>query len=271
MPLITISQSMGSKGEAIAELVAEKLNYELFDDDKLQKIAKTSGLYTDDLVDLDENVPGLIDRILSNKPELYLDYMESVIFKVARNGEGVIMGHGSQMLLRDFSCAFHIRIHASQSTRIMNLMENQGLSRDTAEKLVLKFDHRQSGFFQYAFQMRWDDPALYDVAINTQKMSEDTAAKLIVETVQSEDINTCSLDAVDTMEKLSLQKQIHAELLKNNIETQYLHIEVSENAGVHITGISRSQEDIEKIKRVLKNVPHLKDVTCDIPVVTGTI
>ena len=31
MPLITISQSMGSGGETIAELVAEKLNYEIDD------------------------------------------------------------------------------------------------------------------------------------------------------------------------------------------------------------------------------------------------
>jgi cytidylate kinase len=209
---------MGSGGETIAVMVAKELNYELYDDDKLQKIAIEIGLHHEEAVRLDEKTPGLLDRMLSNKPELYLDYMESVIFEVARNGEGVIIGHGSQMLLRDFSCAFHVRIHASQSTGIQNLMEKQGLRRDVAEKLIHKFDHRQSGFFRYAFNLQWDDPSLYDVVINTKKMSVSTAAKLILETVQSEDINTCSLDAVEAMEKLSLQKQIHAELLKNNIE-----------------------------------------------------
>ncbi len=271
MPLITISQSMGSDGENIAGLVAEQLNYELYDDDKLQNIAIEMGLHHEKLVSLDEKAPGLLDRILSNKPELYLDYMESVIFEVARNGEGVIIGHGSQMLLRDFGCAFHVRIHASQSTRVQNLMEKQGISREAGEKLIHKFDHRQSGFFRYAFNMRWDDPSLYDVVINTKKMSVNTAAKLILETVQSEDINTCSLDALEAMEKLSLQKQIHAELLRNNIEIHSLHIEVSENAGVYITGISRSLEDIEKIKHAMKNVPHITDITYDLPVVTGTI
>ena len=118
MPLITISHSIGSDGRAIAALIANKLNYGLYDDDKLQKMAKALGLYAEGLVSLDENAPGLFDRILSNKPELYLDYMESVVFEVARKGEGVIMGHGSQMLLRDFGCAFHARIHTSQSSRI---------------------------------------------------------------------------------------------------------------------------------------------------------
>ena len=271
MPLITISHSIGSDGRAIAALIANNLNYELYDDDKLQKMAKALGLYAEGLVSLDENAPGLFDRILSNKPELYLDYMESIVFEVARKGEGVIMGHGSQMLLRDFGCAFHARIHASQSSRIQNLMENQGLSRVAAEKLIRKFDHRQSGFFRYAFHMQWDDPSLYDVIINTQKMSVNTAAKLILETIQSDDINTCSLDALAAMERLSLQKQIHAELLKNNIEMDFLHIEVSENAVVHISGVSRSLKDKEKIEHVVKNLPHIADVTSDISVVMGTI
>lgn len=69
MPLITISQSMGSDGEIIAGLVAEKLNYELYADDKLQKIAIEMGLHHEKLVSLDEKAPGLFDRILSNKPE----------------------------------------------------------------------------------------------------------------------------------------------------------------------------------------------------------
>jgi len=33
----------------------------------------------------------------------------------------------------------------------------------------------------------------------------------------SDDINTCSMNALEAMEKLSLKKQIYAELLKNNM------------------------------------------------------
>ena len=69
MPLITISQSMGSDGENIAELVAEQLKYKLYDDDMLQKIAIEMGLHYEKLVSLDEKAPGLLDWILSNKPE----------------------------------------------------------------------------------------------------------------------------------------------------------------------------------------------------------
>jgi hypothetical protein len=87
----------------------------------------------------------------------------------------------------------------------------------------------------------------------------------------SDDINTCSMNALEAMEKLSLKKQIYAELLKNNIEIHSSHVEVAENADVHITGISRSLENIEKIKHVMKNIPNITAITYDLPVVTGTI
>ena len=72
------------------------------------------GVRSEDLKSLDETAPGLFDRILGKKPDWYLDIMEAVVYKVSRQGQGVIIGHGSQMLLRDFGCALHIRVHASQ-------------------------------------------------------------------------------------------------------------------------------------------------------------
>ena len=131
MPLITISHSIGSNGEAIARRVADSLHLELYDDSKLQQIALNIGMHAEDLKSLDEKAPGLFDRILSEKPQVYLDLMESVIYEVSRHGEGVILGHGSQMLLRSFECAFHVRIHAAETTRIKRIVNQQNLSSNT--------------------------------------------------------------------------------------------------------------------------------------------
>ena len=94
MPLITISRGIGCGGMIIARLVAEGLKLELFDDRRLQEEAIKMGLRPENI---DENAPGFLDRILSKKPEIYLDYMESIIYEVAKRGEGVIIGHGSQI------------------------------------------------------------------------------------------------------------------------------------------------------------------------------
>ena len=41
-------------------------------------------------------------------------------------------------------------------------------------------DARQRGFFDFAFQKRWDDAGLYDLVVNTEKMTDEAAAAVIV-------------------------------------------------------------------------------------------
>ena len=49
MPLITISESLGSGGMSIARQVAEKLKVNLYDDDRLQKEAVELGIKAEDI------------------------------------------------------------------------------------------------------------------------------------------------------------------------------------------------------------------------------
>ena len=76
VPLITISRGIGCGGMIIARLVAEGLNLELFDDHKLEKELIEMGIRPKDIEDMDEKAPGLFDRILNKKPEVFLDYMD---------------------------------------------------------------------------------------------------------------------------------------------------------------------------------------------------
>jgi len=269
MPLITISHSIGSNGEAIAERVADSLDLELYNDSKLQQIALKIGMHAEDLKSLDEKAPGLFDRILSEKPQVYLDLMESVIYEVSRHGEGVILGHGSQMLLRSFECAFHVRIHAAEATRIQRIVNQQNLSPKAAEKLIKKIDDRQKGFLRYAFGLDWNNPSLYDLILNSEKLNIDTAAKLVVDAAQSEDIATCSLSALDTMEKLSNEKQIHASLIKHNVDVTNLQVEVKEKGVAHITGLASAAEDIERINDAVKDVQGISEVVLEVTLYSG--
>ena len=71
VPLITISRGIGCGGMIIARLVAEGLNLELFDDHKLEKELIEMGIRPKDIEDMDEKAPGLFDRILNKKPEVF--------------------------------------------------------------------------------------------------------------------------------------------------------------------------------------------------------
>lgn len=212
MSLITITRNIGCGGTTIARLVADGLKLELYDDRRLQEEAIKMGISREVLKRLDEKAPGLFNRLLSHNLETYLDLMEAVVYEVAHRGEGIILGHGSQMLLQDFGFALHVRIHGPESFRIQHLMDQQGVGWEAAEKMIYQSDSERMDFLKFAFHMDWNDPSLYDLVINRDKLSVNSAARLIMEVAQSQEIKECGITAVEAMERLSLSKKIAAAL-----------------------------------------------------------
>jgi len=159
MSLITITQNYGAEGQEVARQVAETLGWKLFDDHRLQELIQQRGIAPEEVKKLDEKAPGYWDLFFKSRPHVFLNVLESVIYEVAQAGDGVIIGHGSQVLLRSFDCAFHVRLLASEKRRIDELSARRGMSREAALRLIRKRDHEQAGFFKFAFQIDMDDPA----------------------------------------------------------------------------------------------------------------
>ena len=260
MSLITITQSMGCPGEKIAELIADRLHLELYDDARLQRTIQTVGKEIEDLKHFDEKAPGFFDRLISNKPDIFLDLMEDVIYEVAKKGEGVIIGHGGQFLLRDFGCALHVLIYAARSTRVRYVIEQEKISREVAERLIRKSDDNQAGFFRFAFHREWNDLSLFDLVISTEKMTPQSAVNIIVEAAQNQEVKTCSLTALDAMDRLSLEKKIEATLLKNNFDPRYIHVTVQDKGIVFVRGLTESDDEMNRLNDVVGAVDGVSEV-----------
>ncbi|MGD2270763.1 MAG: cytidylate kinase-like family protein [Desulfobacterales bacterium] len=260
MSLITITAGIGCGAAIVAGQVAEDLGLAIYDDDRMQEEALKMGLSSEDLKSLDEKAPGLLDRLLLRKPDIYLDLMAAVVYEVARRGEGIIMGHGASFFLKDFKCALHLRLHGSEDFRIQQLVAQSGVKQVTAEKLIQQKDNELKGFFQFSFQMDWNDLALYDMVINVDKMGLETVATLIVEIARTQAIQECSLTALETMEKLSLLKRVETAVLKSNISPQELAIEVSAPGTVRITGLINPMHTRAGVTEIVKSVPGVSKV-----------
>ena len=273
MPLLTISENLGSGGMSIARRVAEKLGLNLYDDDRLQKEAAEMGIRAEDVkTNMDAKAPGFFDQILGKRPDVYLEVMEALVYEVSRRADGIVIGHCSQMLLRDFGCALHVRIHSPLAARIRNLADHQGISSETAEKLIRKNDHERSGFFKFNFHMDLNDSSLYDLIINTEKIGEDTAVNFIVDLAESDEIKSCSLTALESMERLALEKKINAELLKSNIDLKFIHIDVPEPGVAKISGMVFAPDDQTRIAEIVESVAGISSVHSEIvPVPVGYV
>jgi cytidylate kinase len=264
MSLITLSEYWGCGGKEIAEKVAANLKMDLFDDARLQAEALEMGVRAEELKGLEMKLPGLFDRLFGKDPDMYLDTMQSVVYNIARRGEGVIVGHGSQILLREFGCAMHIRVHASNDARILRLMANQQISPKAAEKLILKRDQEFNGFFKFAFNLDYDDPSLYDLILNTGKISTETAARQITALAGSDDMKACSLGALETMERLALEKKVNSDLLRQGVSLKMIFIEVPEPGVVRLYGIATDEKTRAGIIGIVEKISGVSKVKSEI-------
>jgi cytidylate kinase len=267
MSLITITHTIGCDALAIARRVADGLTVEVFDDSRLREEALRMGLHTDQLKGFREKAPDWFERLSSDKPEMYLNLMQSVIYEAARRGQGVIIGHGSQMLLHDFSCAMHVLVTAHEESRIDRLMHEMRLTRDASQKLIRQSDNQKKRFFRYAFHKDWDDPTLYDLCINPDKVGSERAAQLIMEMSRSSALKSCSMYALDALERLSQTKRIEATLMGMDIRHSGLRVEMPEKGVATISGALFNHEDKGRIPAVVGRIPGVERVQLDVTLV----
>jgi len=264
MALITLTHSVGCEALEIARRVSDGLNVEIYDDTRLKEEALRMGFHAEQLKGVSEKAPDWFERLWSDKPEVYLHLMEAVIYEAARLGEGVIIGHGSQVLLHDFNCAMHVLVTAQEESRIRNLMRQMNLSREAAKRLIHKSDTQKRGFFQYAFHTEWDDPTLYDLCINPDKIGSERAAQLINEMARSPELKACSIYALDALERLSQTKRIEASLMEMDLRHAGLKVEMPEKGVAHISGVLYKHEDHGRIPAVVGKIPGVEKVQLDV-------
>jgi cytidylate kinase len=263
MSLITVTTSIGCGAISVSQKVAESLKIELYDDERLQQEAFYMGYSAEDLKGFDEKAPGLFDRLLRRRPEIYNELMAAVIYEVARRGEGIIIGHGATYLLKDFSCALHLRMHTSTHFRIQRLVDQMKITPDTALRMIENRDNELKVFLNFSFQIDWNDFSLYDLVINVDKLGIDAAAEMIVNVAATENIKQCSLTALESMEKLSLLKKVEAAVIRDNLNPQELAIDVPEPGVVRLTGLINPMRTVAGVTELIKSVAGVEQVICE--------
>lgn len=262
MSLITFTSSFGSGGEMIAQKVAKELDIDFFDDHRLHERVLSMGISSADLEGLDERAPRLFDRLFTNKPAIYLDVLGSVVYDIASQGEGVLVGHGAQVFLEDFHCALHVMIHASAEARNKWIRKDQNLGEDAALQLVHKMDKRLHDFVRYAFERDWQDSSGYDIVINLEKVGVDWATKLIIDLARSDEIKECSMKAIEEMELSSLKRKVDAAVIKSHLSSTYtgINVDVIGGGNIYLRGWISDKNDLDRLISVIKEVPGVSEV-----------
>ena len=111
--------------------------------------------------------------------QLYLTTMTSIITELAASGSIVLLGRGSQMILKDSGNALHVLCIAPQKLRAYRLAERDGMGIDDAMKRTVESDRGRSAFYRKFWKVDVDDPKLYDLTIDTSRLSLESAAEVV--------------------------------------------------------------------------------------------
>ena len=180
MSIVAISETAGSLGNEIGRRLAERLNYRFADREIIAKAAERFGENVSDLRHAAEEKPTLWERWTDTQSR-YKTYIEAIIFEMATGDDVVLAGLASAIVLRPVAQALRVRTTASERIRAQRVEQQQGFTREAALDYVRDSDHERAARVKFLYQVNVDDPLLYDVVLNTERLMADEGARLVQE------------------------------------------------------------------------------------------
>jgi len=113
-------------------------------------------------------------------PEKVVEHFESIIKKCAEDGNAVIVGRASQIILQDTPGVYHIRTVAPLEWRIANFRkDNPDLDEEDAADLVERNDCWRRNYICAYYDRDWRDESLYHAVISMDKWDRGELAGML--------------------------------------------------------------------------------------------
>jgi cytidylate kinase len=182
--IVTVEREYGCGGSEIAQRLAERLGWKLWDQRLTEEIARLAHCSQTVVEQREERTDPLYYRLFKsflrgsyegslNAPKLNLVDSETilkttqrVVLHAASQGECVIVGRGSQLYLGNRPDTFRVFLYGPREDKVRRVMA-AGKSEKEAQELVETVDRERAGFIEKYFHVAWPDRAVYHIMINT--------------------------------------------------------------------------------------------------------
>lgn len=196
--VITIGRQLGSGGRSVGELIARRLDVQLYDKQLINLAAEQSGLCPELFEKADEKeskgmLPtligylrspfvgddGAVDNMLSN--DALFKIQSDVIREVAARESCVFVGRCADYILRDDPRRVSVFISADRSDRIERLCRDRGIAPAEAEALMERADSRRAAYYNYYTPWTWGEAATYELCLDSSVLGVGPTADFILE------------------------------------------------------------------------------------------
>src|SRR3984885_7157973 len=182
--IITIEREYGCGGGEIAQLLANRLGWKLWDQLLTGGIARLAECPKHVVEGREERTDPLYYRLFKSflrgsyegsinahklklvDSECILKFTQQVVQQAAETGNSVIVGRGAQQFLKDRQDTLRVFLYAPREDKVRRLLA-RGKSEKEAEQLVDTVDRERVDFIQKYFHVEWPDHPIYHAMINT--------------------------------------------------------------------------------------------------------
>jgi cytidylate kinase len=211
MAVIAISQQIGSRGIELGELAARELGYRFQTGEQLiAETAKRFNVSEEQMKWFDVHAPHFWERKTDSM--LFAAFYRAVFLQQAAQDRIVVAGRGSAHFLPSGGCGIRVRTMAPSADRAKQVATEEKLAPAAAEKRVRDFDAEVKARIQSLFGTDIDDPAAYDLVINTARLPLAVHANMLAALATNID-NERNAERINCMRDAAIAAQVHAALV----------------------------------------------------------
>jgi cytidylate kinase len=195
--VLTIEREYGSGAAEIAQKLAERLGWKLWDQLLTDEIARYMECDRRHVEQQEERRDPLHYRLFKaflrgsfegsqQAPQMKMadaegirKITEQLVKKAASEGNCVIVGRGSAYYLRDLPDAFHVFIYAPFEEKVGRLRQ-QGKSEEEAVQLASTVDQDRADFIKQHFGIEWPARHFFHLMINST-MGDEAVVKTLLD------------------------------------------------------------------------------------------
>jgi len=268
MPVIAMTQEMASLGKDVALGVADRLGLQLVRHEVGDMVAGRMQVKKSLIRRIREGKASKIEKWAADEKTISIFTAEEV-FELAVRGNVLIRGWGATMILRSVPHIPCVRVCAPLELRVKRLMERLETDDEALARREIEVDDqaRASRMGEH-FNVTWGDPALYDLTLNTQRVSIATCVEEVVKLVNAEEFRETP-QSRQHLADLALQARARA-ALRADARTAGIDITVDVSGGrATLRGIVVDDGEKALVREVVASVAGAGKVDDELRTMSG--
>ncbi len=269
MPVIAMTQEMATLGKDVALGVCEALGLDQVRHEIGDVVAGKMHVKKSLIRRLREGKASAIERWAADEKTISIFTAEE-IFDLAVKGNVLIRGWGATLWLRPVAHIPTIKVCSPMDVRVQRLMARlETDDADLARREIRTDDHAHQARMSEHFDVEWGNPTLYDLTLNTERVSPSSCVDMIVSLSRSAEFAETPASRRHLL-NLALAARVRAAMRANESTAEVdVTVEV-DGSEVTLSGIVSNPAERDACERVVSSVEGVTAMKDQLKVMRGS-